>query len=428
MIPRIAIISFPGTNGDTENLRTFKRCGFDPFVFRWNDSREKLEGVDGYFIGAGFAYEDRGRAGMVAARDPLFRFLHEEAAKGKVIVGNCNGCQVLVESGLIPLGDGLQMSLARNVTRHSSKSHSSGDEGQGTSDFFAPGFLNEWIWITPSCKKDRCATSHWSGAMHIPMAHGEGRFITKDPDLIKELEAHDQIAFRYCDQSGKVSNDPSVTLNGSTNAIAGICNPAGNVVALMPHPERTVNGDPYFVSMRKWIEGRRGSPLGNPVLTIDITGRPSGAPLRPREMYPLEIFIDTIIVNNEERTVEQAAKGIVPSLRLKQFRYLAPQKKTAESILTTISHFNPNKEIAFVRKEGKWNKWNADRKTLEVAKSPLRSINLIRRDEPDVGASGIGGGETGICYSCDGLPDAMPQKLQEILANPHASILERLPA
>ena len=178
MKPRIAIISFPGTNGDTENLRTFKRCGFDPFVFRWNDSHEKLAGVDGYFIGAGFAYEDRGRAGMVAARDPLFAFLHEEAAKGKVIVGNCNGCQVLVESGLIPLGEGLRMSLARNVTRHSSKRRSSGDKGQATGDFFAPGFLNEWIWITPACKGDRCATSDWSGPMHIPMAHGEGRFST----------------------------------------------------------------------------------------------------------------------------------------------------------------------------------------------------------------------------------------------------------
>ena len=113
MIPRIAIVSFPGTNGDTENLRTFWRSGFDAFVFRWNDSKEKLAGVDGYFIGAGFAYEDRGRAGMVAARDPLFQFLHEEAEKGKVIVGNCNGCQVLVESELIPLGQGLRMCMER---------------------------------------------------------------------------------------------------------------------------------------------------------------------------------------------------------------------------------------------------------------------------------------------------------------------------
>ena len=429
MKPRIAIISFPGTNGDTENLRTFKRCGFDPFVFRWNDSHEKLAGVDGYFIGAGFAYEDRGRAGMVAARDPLFAFLHEEAAKGKVIVGNCNGCQVLVESELIPLGSGLAMCMARNAIKEEK-------------NWKAPGFLNEWIWITPACKHDRCATSDWmdstgspyTGAMHIPMAHGEGRFITKDPDLIKELEAHDQIAFRYCDQSGKVSDDPSVTLNGSTDAIAGVCNPAGNVVALMPHPERTVNGDPYFVAMRKWIEKRlamsdeRLAHTSGTIAMLIAHRLPLTASqvLCNRDPRPLEIFIDTIIVNNEERTVEQAAKRIVPSLKLKQFRYLAPQKMTAERILTSISHFNPNKEIAYARREGKWSKWNPDQKIFEQTRTPLRSINLIRRDEPDVGSSGIGGGETGICYSCHGMTSDIPQKLQEIFANPHASTLEQI--
>ena len=119
--PRIAIIAFPGSNGETENMRCFTRNGFDPFVFRWNDSHEKLAKVDGYFIGAGFSYEDRGRAGMVAARDPLFAFLHAEAEKVKVIVGHCNGCQVLVESGLIPLGRGLKMCMAKNVVRDASR-------------------------------------------------------------------------------------------------------------------------------------------------------------------------------------------------------------------------------------------------------------------------------------------------------------------
>ena len=124
--------------------------------------------------------------------------------------------------------------------------------------------------------------------------------------------------------------------------------------------------------------------------------------------------------------MEQAAKHIVPSLKLKQFRYLAPQKMTAERILTSISHFNPNKEIAYVRREGKWSKWNPDQKIFEQTRTPLRSINFIRRDEPDVGSSGIGGGETGICYSCHGMTSDIPQKLQEIFANPHASTLEQI--
>ena len=413
--PRIAIISFPGTNGDTENLRTFWRCGFDAFVFRWNDDHAKLKDVDGYFIGAGFSYEDRGRAGMVAARDPLFSFLHEEADKGKVIVGSCNGCQVLVESGLIPLSEGLEMCMARNAIK-------SGDE------WSSPGFLNEWVWITPSCARDRCATSDWSGAMHIPMAHGEGRFITKDPDLIAELEKNDQIAFRYCDEDGKVSEDPDVTLNGSTAAIAGICNPAGNVVALMPHPERTPDGDPYFLSMSKWIEqgGSHVTPsdFARSEAEGEIVSRGDMA-VSQRPARPLEIFIDTIIVNNEERTVEQAARKIVSDLKMKQFRYLSPTQKSAEDVLSTISIFNPNKETAYVQREGEWYKWDPDSKDLNANDSPLKSTTLLRRDEPDVGASSLGSGsETGICYSCEGISGGIDPKLQEIFANPHASSLE----
>ena len=427
--PRIAIITFPGTNGDTENLRTFWRNGFDAFVFRWNDSREKLTDVDGYFIGAGFSYEDRGRSGMVAARDPLFQFLHEEATKGKVILGNCNGAQVLIESGLIPLGEGLRMSLARNAIRDE-RSEISGQNWR------SPGFLNEWIWITPSCKRSRCATSDWEGVMHIPMAHGEGRFVTNDPDLIAALEENDQIAFRYCDASGKVSEDPSVTLNGSTGAIAGICNPAGNVVALMPHPERTTAGDPYFLSVQKWIlEKRSGkSQIPNPkshkqLLTTNYS-------LLTREAKPLEIFIDTIIVNNEERTVEGAARRVVHSLRLKQYRYLAPSKQKPEEVLKHLSLFNPNKEVAHVRRcqvsgvrgQEVWLRWNAERKVLESAKNPLTETTLLRRDEPDTGAGGLGeGSETGVCYACSGIDEQnlCSKELQEIFGNPHASVLVR---
>ncbi len=426
--PRIAIITFPGTNGDTENLRTFWRNGFDAFVFRWNDSREKLADVDGYFIGAGFSYEDRGRSGMVAARDPLFQFLHEEATKGKVILGNCNGAQVLIESGLIPLGEGLKMSLAKNAIRDLGS-------GSGSEQWHSPGFLNEWIWITPSCTRNRCATSDWEGTMHIPIAHGEGRFVTNGPDLIAELEKNDQVAFRYCDTSGKASEDPSVTLNGSTGAIAGICNPTGNVVALMPHPERTANGDPYFQSVRKWIErcvmsssAADFSIRTSATLSPRATRSDTAARIETRNPKSLEIFIDTIIVNNEERTVEAAARRVVPSLRLKQYRYLASSKQKPEEVLKHLSLFNPNKEIAFVRSEGKWLRWESDAKVLRDTKNPLMGTTLLRRDEPDTGATGLGeGSETGICYTCSGVDEQnlCSTELQEIFGNPHASVLER---
>ncbi len=389
-----------------------QRCGFDAFVFRWNDSLEKLKDTDGYFFGAGFSYEDRGRSGMVAARDPLFTFMHQEAAKGKVIIGNCNGAQVLVESGLIPLGGALKMCLAHNAYKKDSQ-------------WISPGFLNEWVWITPACKPDRCATSNWAGALHIPIAHGEGRFVTRDPALIKELEHSGQIAFRYSDAHGNVSAENPVTPNGSTLAIAGICNPAGNVVALMPHPERTPLGDPYFLSVRRWIESKHLIPEKKVHHHKGHTQE-----LHERSPMPVELFIDTIITNNEERTVEQAAKRIEPALRLKQYRYVGMKSDRTQELLSSLSFFNPNKEIAYVRKNNIFYKWNTTRKMPDAIDSKILSgISLLRRDEPDRGAAGIGhGAETGVCYDCREIPDtALKQEaLCEVFGNPNASTLEIL--
>ncbi len=410
--PLIAIPSFPGSNGEVDNMKTLLRCGFDAFVFRWNDSREKLKDTDGYFFGAGFSYEDRGRSGMVAARDPLFQFMYEEAARGKVIIGNCNGAQVLVESGLIPIGDGLRMCLAHNAIKTGKKWES-------------PGFLNEWVRITPACAPNRCATSNWTGTLHIPIAHGEGRFVTKDPDLIKELKKSDQIAFCYCDEKGKVSAESPVTPNGSVMGIAGICNPAGNVVALMPHPERTPLGDPYFLSVRRWIEEK------GKVKTFGAARQPGGRKIVPNRMpMPTEIFIDTIITNNEERTVEQAARRIEPALRLKQYRYAGLKTDAAKELLSSLSFFNPNKERAFVRAGGKSFRWNSDTKELENLSTQLfMGVTLLRRDEPDTGAASLGAGaETGICYDCRDVNSdkVLQEDLCEVFANPHASTLERL--
>ncbi|MDD4628285.1 MAG: phosphoribosylformylglycinamidine synthase subunit PurQ [Candidatus Peribacteraceae bacterium] len=408
---RIAVLSFPGNNCEVESLRAIKNAGMEAVFFKWNDSREKLRNIDGYFVPGGFSYEDRGRSGMVAARDPLLQFLHEESTRGKVIIGNCNGAQILVESGLIPLDHGLSMCLARNAL---------GDE--------AVGFINEWVWITPTCKRDRCATSDWEGAMHLPIAHGEGRFTTKDKDVWKELKKNDQLAFSYCDESGKVSEDPLVTPNGSTYAIAGLCNPAGNVVALMPHPERTSNGDPYFASVKRWIEAKRGGRAEKE----EMAGRSANEwKIAERKPRPVEIFVGTIITNNEERTVEQAAHRLVPALKLTQLKYLAPATKTPESILTHLALFNPNKETAVVRKGSDFFKWDSDAKKLQPLKgSPMQgAVAFLRRDEPDTGAHALGkGSETGVAYLCRGVSgmDLQKRDVLEIFCNPHAGTLEKM--
>jgi len=377
--------------------------------FRWNDDTEKLADIDGYFLPGGFSYEDRGRAGMISARDPIMEFIKEEAAKGKVVIGNCNGAQILVESGLIPNAQGLQMSLAKNAV---------GDT--------ATGFLSEWVWITPQCPKDRCATANWEGVIHLPIAHAEGRFTTKDNAVFTVLMDNGQLAFSYCDEKGEAAQTQEFNPNGSEFATAGICNVEGNVVALMPHPERTPNGSPYFASMRNWIETHQIDSSA----TKPKPSKPEAVSLPKRKPAEVEIFIDTIIVNNEERTVEQAAKRLVPSITLKQMRYLSIPDADVEGLLSTISLFNPNKEVAYIRRSGETFVWDADTKQEVPADSVVSGdVNLLRRDQPDTGAVDLGkGNETGVCYICTGVveSDILKKDVLEIFGNPHSSTLELL--
>ncbi len=414
--PTIAVVSFPGNNCEYESLRAIAQSGMTPLYFRWNDDRSKLKEVDGYFLVGGFAYEDRGRAGMVAGRDSLLDFIGQEAAAGKVVIGNCNGAQVLVESGLIPLDHGLKMSLARNVIT-TKKGHVS------------PGFLSEWVWITPSCAREKCATSNWNGAMHLPIAHGEGRFVTTDPDVILELKKNDQIAFSYCDKDGRTSDDASVTPNGAQFGAAGICNPAGNVIALMPHPERTPNGKPYFDSIRLWIERNGRNNKASAGLSDNAT-----VTLPTLASEGTEIFIDTIIVNNEERTVEQTAKKFAPTLKLKQWKYFRVSSNDQEKLLSDLAIYNPNKERAYVKKKGIVFRWNNSKKTEEEltqaqASQVFSGTLLLRRDLPDTAAEHLGKNAiTGVCYGVDGVTESSlcSRKLLEVFYNPHASELKVL--
>ncbi len=405
--PLVAVLSFPGNNCEVESLRSLKEAGMEAMFFRWNDDRARLDDVDGYFIPGGFSYEDRGRSGMIAGRDSLMEFIKLEAARGKPVIGNCNGAQILVESGLIPLGKHLSMCLAHNAI-----------------DGAAPGYLSEWVWITPSCDRKRCATSDWEGVMHVPIAHGEGRFTTKDRALWKQLMDNDQLAFCYCDPDGKLGPTAEYNPNGSEFATAGICNPEGNVVALMPHPERTQNGAAYFSSLKRWIESHPARSSANGVYASSSKSQK----LKKRKATGLEIFIDTIIVNNEERTVEQALKKLVPSMTLKQMKYLSVPGGDAQRLLSALSRFNPNKEIAYIRRGDEFFRWNHDTKD-ESGIEPIgeHAIAILRRDEPDTGALSLGkGSETGVCYLCFGVSaeDVLQSDVLELFGNPHSSSLE----
>jgi phosphoribosylformylglycinamidine synthase len=331
---KFAVISFPGTNCEAENVRVFKRNGMDAEIVLWNDpgvlDKSRLDEFDGYCIAGGFSYEDRGRSGIVAAQDPIMEVLKEEADKGKVILGICNGAQVLVETGLIPGFDnkGLAVALAWNEMKKS-------DEIVDT------GFYNIWVRLKNTAKKGRCAFNDFDELLHIPMAHGEGRFVVDD-EVLKKLEENDQIVFKYADEKGEVSADFPHNPNGAIASISAICNPAGNIMAIMPHPERDPrgNGNAVFQSIKKWIESRKEvdhKPLGDYVCEEDI---------RDQEAMDIDVYLRLIITDNSERTIEEALIRKGYKLHLDRYEHFGIKLNEGEDVNTAIDKIMKTGELA----------------------------------------------------------------------------------
>ena len=253
MKPKIAVMYFPGNNCEEETRDRCLDVGMDAKIVRWN-SKENLSDFDGYVIPGGFSYEDRIRSGVIAAKEKVMYKLRKEAQDGKPLLGICNGAQVLVETGLIPgLKNKVQMALAPNDNP------------------LVSGYYNAWVYIKVITNNDAFNKNYDKNEIiKVPVAHGEGRFTTKDPGLIRQLEKNKQIVFKYCDENGKVANKFPINPNGTVNNIAAISNKQGNVMAIMPHPERAsynwqvpdreknnkkTNAIKIFESMKKYIEG-----------------------------------------------------------------------------------------------------------------------------------------------------------------------------
>jgi phosphoribosylformylglycinamidine synthase len=227
--PRVALIQFPGSNCEWETKAAAEAAGIQCDVFRWNLDPELLGEYDGYIIGGGFSYQDRVRSGVIACKEPIVaRMMTEVIERSKPVIGICNGAQVLVESGLIPgvnVGD-VEMALAPN---------------RADPEHRLAGFCCKWVHVKLACAPERCRfTAHLEPGevMPIPIAHGEGRFTTRDEGLMDTLKANDQIVLQYCDADGVVEDRPEINPNGAVENIAALCDPGGNVLAVMPHPER----------------------------------------------------------------------------------------------------------------------------------------------------------------------------------------------
>jgi phosphoribosylformylglycinamidine synthase I len=205
---RFGIVVFPGTNCDRDCWHVVKavlNCDVD---FVWHEERD-VSRFDCIILPGGFSYGDYLRVGAIARFSPVMESVRDFAEKGGLVIGICNGFQILVEAGLLP------GALVRNKTIH-----------------FICKFVNLRVENANTPFTNRCEVGQ---VLRIPIAHNDGRYFC-DKETLRRLERNGQIVFRYCTPDGEVTEEANP--NGSVGNIAGIVNEKGNVLGMMPHPER----------------------------------------------------------------------------------------------------------------------------------------------------------------------------------------------
>jgi phosphoribosylformylglycinamidine synthase I len=223
--PRVAVVRLPGMNCEDETVRALAHAGLGAALVGWDAPPGDLVGYDAYVLPGGFSYQDRVRAGAIAAKDPRIEVLAAAADAGRPVLGICNGAQILVEAGLVPGGapgdDAVRVALAVNRLPR------------------RDGYYADWVVL------EARGGTLWTEAyapgerIPLPMAHGEGRFTARDPGFLDVLSTRGQVPFAYAglDREGPAAGWPDNPSGAEANA-AGVCNARGNVLALMPHPER----------------------------------------------------------------------------------------------------------------------------------------------------------------------------------------------
>ncbi len=263
---RVAVIRFPGSNCEFESLEAVERAGLDGRILRWNEDPEELARFDAYVLPGGFSYQDRIRGGAVAARLPLLEVISRRARAGAPVFGICNGAQILVEAGLVPGGDvpvqaaGASVSTGAPARRDASAASPTDARGSAPTDArraaaadagtdpvrlaLAPnripgrkGYYTRWIYLVPGPGAEGCLfTRGLREPLPMPMAHAEGRFVTAESKLAERLALW--TALCYARPDGSPAAGFPWNPNGSLGNAAGVSGLGGNVLALMPHPER----------------------------------------------------------------------------------------------------------------------------------------------------------------------------------------------
>ena len=233
---KFGIVTFPGSNCDYDAYHAVVDQLGESAFYLWHKDTD-LKGVDGIVIPGGFSYGDYLRCGAIARFSPIMQSITEFAADGGLVMGICNGFQILIEAGLLPGG------LIRN-----------------TGLKFVCKYVNLRVETTETPFTGQCAQAE---VLRIVVKHNEGNY-TVDPATFEKMKANDQIVVRYVNAAGERAEGANP--NGALDDIAGVCNEGRNVFGMMPHPENSVeaalaggaDGRRFFGSM---IDALRGAEV-----------------------------------------------------------------------------------------------------------------------------------------------------------------------
>jgi phosphoribosylformylglycinamidine synthase len=230
---KFAVVVFPGSNCDHDAYHVARHVLGQRAEFVWH-RETSLGGADVVILPGGFSYGDYLRAGAMAAHSPVMKSVRRHAQSGGIVLGICNGFQILLEAGLLPGAMIVNESLR---------------------------FVCDYVHIRTETDRTPFTRGIPRGkVLKIPVAHYQGNYFA-DGRTLSALEEAGQVVFRYCEPSGDVT--PAANPNGSASNIAGICNGAGNVLGMMPHPERcaegvlgSADGRLLFDAMASWLKER----------------------------------------------------------------------------------------------------------------------------------------------------------------------------
>ena len=241
--PRVLVLRAAGVNNDAETACAFEQAGAAAervHVNRLAEGGMKLADFDILALPGGFSYGDDVASGKILAVEIMGRLgdaMRAFVEAGRPVTGICNGFQVLVKTGLLPATNGRQrVTLTTN------------DSGR---------FEDRWVRLAPDAGAARCLWTRGVDAIELPVAHGEGKFVAP-PEILSGIEAAGQVVFRYADAEGAPTAEYPANPNGSMGAVAGLTDPTGRILGLMPHPERNVR--PFHHP--RWTRFARGRREG----------------------------------------------------------------------------------------------------------------------------------------------------------------------